>query len=107
MLARLVEMHVLPEKVENFRTIANNEILPLLKKNPGFVDWITVTNETTPTRCTSVILFKTRNDVERYEKETYPTIMQKIQPLLTEQPRVQICNVEVSTFHKIFTAKAA
>ncbi len=106
MLARIVEMHVLPEKTENFRTIGNNEILPLLKKNPGFVDWIALVDEKS-NKLTSILMFKTKTDLERYERETYPTIMQKIRPLLREDPRVEICKVETSTFHKVMAGMAA
>ena len=107
MLARVVEMNVLPDKTETFRTITNNEILPLLKKNPGFVDWIVLFNEKTNHKLTSVLLFKSKTDIEKYERETYPTIMQKIRPLLKEDPRVEICTVETSTIHRISAGMAA
>jgi hypothetical protein len=107
MLARVVEMNVLPDKTEMFRTITNNEILPLLKKNPGFVDWIVLFNEKTNHKLTSVLMFKSKTDIEKYERETYPTVMQKIRPLLKEDPRVEICTVETSTIHKISAGMAA
>lgn len=107
MLARVVEMQIFPEKSETFRTLATNDILPILKKNPGFVDWLTFKSETTPTKMTTVLLFKTKSDLEKYERETVPGIMQKIRQFLTQEPKVEIHSVENSTFHRITSNMAA
>lgn len=107
MLARVVEMNVIPDKLEKLRTLVDNEVVPLIKKNPGFVDLIGLTNSKTPNTLLNILLFKTKNDLEKYERETIPTIMQKIRPFLLNDPKVEICNVETSTFHKIMAGMAA
>ena len=107
MLARVVELNVIPDKIEKLRTIVSNEVLPLVKKSTGFVDIIGLVNSKTPTAFLNILMFKTKNDLEKYERETVPTIMQKIRPYLSNDPKVEICNVETSTLHRISQGIAA
>jgi Fe-S cluster biogenesis protein NfuA len=107
MLARVVEMNVIPDKVEKLRTVINSEILPLLKKSPGFVDTIGLVNSKSPNTFLTILMFNTKTDLEKYERETVSVIMPKIRPFLLQDPKVEICNVETSTFHRISAGMAA
>ena|SRR6266496_6810037 len=107
MLARVVELNVIPEKIEKLRTLISNEVLPTLKKVPGLVDTIGLVNSKTPTTFLNILLFNTKNDLEKYERETLPPIMQKLRPYLSQNPKIEICNVETSTFHRISAGIAA
>lgn len=107
MFARMVELHVQPNKLDNFRTDLTNEILPILKKSSGFVDSVTLVSETTPNTILSITMWKTQADMEKYERESYPIIIQKVRPLLKTEPRVEVCTVHTSTFHRITAGMAA
>lgn len=107
MLARVVELNVVADKIEKLRTVVENEVLPLIKKNPGFVDTMGLVNTNTPTKILNILLFRSKTDLEKYERETVPMIMPKIRPFLAQDPKVEICNVETSTFHRISAGMAA
>jgi len=40
MFTRIVECHVKPERKQEFENKLRNEVLPILQKQPGFVDLI-------------------------------------------------------------------
>ncbi len=107
MFTRLVDCTVKPDKREEFNQRMNNEILPLLHKQAGFVDEIILTSETDPTRTTALSFWKSKTDAERYQRETFPHISDILRPVLQNDPQVRTYNVEHSSTHKIAAGKAA
>ena len=45
MFTRIVECHVKPERKDDFENKLRNEVLPILQKQPGFVDLIALEPE--------------------------------------------------------------
>ncbi len=107
MFTRLVDCTVKPDKREEFNQRMNNEILPLLHKQAGFVDEIILTSETEPTRITALSFWKSKTDAERYHREAFPRINDILRPVLQSDPQVRTYNVEHSSTHKIAAGKAA
>ena len=107
MFTRIVDCTVKPEKREEFKHRLTNEVVPILQKQPGFVDEITLFSDTEPERCVALSFWKTKNDAERYSREHYSRILDIISPTLQVEPRVHTYNLEHSTTHKIAAGKAA
>jgi heme-degrading monooxygenase HmoA len=84
-----------------------NEVLSLLQKQPGFVDEVTLSSEHDPGRIVAISFWKTREDAERYHRETFPRVQDILKEALKSPPRVETYNVEDSTMHHIAAGKAA
>ena len=107
MFTRIVECRVKPEKREEFNNKLRNDVLPILQKQPGFVDLIGLTSETDPERAVSVSFWKSKEDAERYHREQYQRIVDTLKPALRKDPTVETFNVDTSTTHRIGAVKAA
>ena len=107
MFTRIVECTVKPDKRDELQQRLRNEILPLLQKQPGFVDEITLVSEHDSERMVAISFWKTREDAERYHRETFPRVHDLLKPVLKSQPQVETYNVQDSTAHRIAAGKAA
>jgi heme-degrading monooxygenase HmoA len=107
MFTRIVELHVKPEKKDEFSQRLRNEVLPILQKQPGFVDLVGLTHETEPERQVAISFWKSKEDAERYHRENFNRITDMLKPLLKRDPKVDTFNVDTSTSHRIAAGKAA
>jgi heme-degrading monooxygenase HmoA len=107
MFARIVESTVKPEKRDELQQRVRNEILPLLQKQPGFVDTVGLASEDDAERMVSISFWKTREDAERHHRENFSRIQDVVKPYLKGPLKVESYNVEESTIHRIAAGKAA
>jgi heme-degrading monooxygenase HmoA len=107
MFTRIVECTVKPDKKDEMQQRLRNEILPMLQKQPGFVDEITLSSSHDPERVVAISFWKTREDAERYHRETFPRIQDILKASLKTSLKVETYNVEDSTTHRIAAGKAA
>ncbi|HXE89899.1 MAG TPA: antibiotic biosynthesis monooxygenase [Terriglobales bacterium] len=106
MFARMVELTLKKDKLNELRDRFDSEILPLLRRQTGFTDELVLRADGNSERVVAISLWNTREDAERYHREHYPKIADILKPLLATNPTLQTFTVEVSTPHKI-SAKAA
>ncbi|MGH9510202.1 MAG: antibiotic biosynthesis monooxygenase family protein [Terriglobales bacterium] len=106
MFARVVELNCKPEKIGELRTRLDQEVLPLLRKQKGFVDELVLNSDRETGHVLAISLWNTRDDAERYQREVYGKIAEQLRPVINGEPQVQTFNVDLSTPHKI-AAKAA
>jgi len=107
MYTRVVELNTKSGKASELTTIINDKVLPILKKQAGFVDETVLVSDTEPSRGLAISFWNTKQDAERYHQEQYPAIHEMIRPLLDADPVVRTFNVDTSTTHKIAATKAA
>ena len=107
MFTRIVECRIRPEQRETANQTLRQQILPLLQKQTGFVDELALISETDPERLVAISLWKSKEDAERYQRETFPKVADTLKPLLKSSPKVETYNVEDSTIHRIAAGKAA
>lgn len=105
MISRIVNCTVPPEKVNEFTTRLSTTHVPRIKNQPGFVDIIESVDPNTG-NFVCMTLWRTRQDVDRYEKSLFQEIAQDLTPFLKDEPQVQTLNVENSTPHHIERGKA-
>jgi quinol monooxygenase YgiN len=106
MFARVVELNCKPDKIGELRSRLDQDVLPLLKKQKGFVDELVLNSDRENGHVLAISLWSTRDDADRYQRETYTKIAEQLRPVITGEPQVRTFNVDLSTPHKI-AAKAA
>ncbi|MGZ4789776.1 MAG: antibiotic biosynthesis monooxygenase family protein [Terriglobales bacterium] len=107
MFTRTVEITCKPGKNEELSNLVMDRVIPTLRKQPGFVDEITLISDTEPQRGMAISFWNTREDAERYDRNEYPKVRDMIQPLLESTPMVRTFQVDNSTVHKLAAGKAA
>jgi heme-degrading monooxygenase HmoA len=107
MFTRIVEVTAKSGKAKELSNAINDKVLPILKKQTGFVDETVLVSDPEPNRVLALSYWNTREDAERYQKEQYPAIHEMIRHLLETEPVIRTFNVDSSTTHKIVAEKAA
>jgi quinol monooxygenase YgiN len=106
MIARHIEVNLKPEKLVEFKNVYEKEILPILKRQTGFLDSINLTPENVNDTSVSITLWRTRQDCENYQKKEYQKILDMVRPFLRDTPKIQYFNVEYTTFRKVDSVAA-
>lgn len=107
MFTRVVECHINLGKKEEFSTRLRNEVLPLLQKQPGFVDVIGLVHDSDPERTLALSFWKNKEDADRYAQQHYRHVLEILKPYLQQDPKIDGFHVDTSTTHKIVAGKAA
>ena len=105
MFARRVAIHLKPNTVADFTQKLEKEIIPMLRKQNGFQDEITLT---TPAgrEAIAISLWDRTESAEAYNRDTYPQIVKILSQFVEGTPQVETFQVSNSTFHKIAAAVA-
>ena len=100
MFARLVTLQLKPNLVNEFPVTFEKEILPLLRKQRGFLDELLLV---TPEKreMVAISLWETKEYAETYNRELYPQIEKIVAKFIEGFPVVKKFEAEYSTFHKI------
>jgi heme-degrading monooxygenase HmoA len=107
MFTRVVEVNTNSGKAQELTSIINDKVLPILKKQVGFVDETVLASDTDPNRVLALSFWNTREDAERYNREQYPAVHEMVRHLLETEPAIRTFNVDTSTTHKITASIAA
>jgi len=107
MFTRTVELTTKSGKGRELANTINDMVLPILKKQTGFVDETLLVSDAEPNRILALSFWNSKEDAERYRREQYPAIHEMVRHLLEADPVVQGFNVDSSTTHKIVAEKAA
>ena len=107
MFARIVEFIPKLEKKEEFVKIVRNEILPILKKQPGFLEILPFVPETKTEKMITVTLWTEKRNAERYERDVYPKVEEILRPYLTTPVTFKHYTVETSLCEHFVEALAA
>jgi len=106
MFARTVRMQLKPNSVAEFTRTLENDIIPLLRKQPGFQDEIAFVVPD-GTEAVSVSVWTQKEHAEAYHRGTYPAVLKALANVVEGTPQVHTYEVSNSTFHKIVARVAA
>ncbi len=106
MIARHTELNLKPEKFVEYKNLYEKEILPIMKRQTGFLDSISLVPENVNDKSVTISLWRTKQDCENYHKKEYQKILDMVRPLLRDTPNIQYFNVEYTTFRKVDTVAA-
>ena len=104
MFTRLVSMKLKANVTPEFNRVIDNEILPLLRKQPGFRDEITFI---APERSEAVAIsfWETKENCENYNRIGYTDVLKIVSKFVDGTPKVETFELTNSTLHKL-AAKA-
>jgi quinol monooxygenase YgiN len=106
MYSRTVSCTIDPSKVNEFKNELNNELLPRIQAQKGFVDNLESLDPATGEfSCTT--LWETKADVDNYNNGLFQEIAAQLGPLMTDGPTVKTLPVENSSAHDVRAGKAA
>jgi len=107
MFARSVEFIPKLEKKEELVKVLRNEVLPILKKQTGFMEILPFFPETRNEKVVAITLWTENKYAERYEREVFPRVEQILQPYLTSPITFKAYNVETTLCEHFVHALAA
>jgi heme-degrading monooxygenase HmoA len=106
MFARTVSLQLKPNSVAEFTQTIEKDIIPLLRKQPGFQDEIAFVVPD-GTAAVSVSVWDYKEHADAYHRSTYPTVLKTLAKVVEGTPEVHTYEVSNSTFHKIVPRVAA
>ncbi|HYW65848.1 MAG TPA: hypothetical protein VFB10_04020 [Candidatus Dormibacteraeota bacterium] len=106
MFVRKVTTALKPDSVSKFSLVMEQEVIPLLRKQAGFQDELTLFAPGEDA-VTSISLWDKASDAEAYSQRTFTSVLKLLAALIEGTPEVDTYEVLNSTFHKIAAAVAA
>jgi len=110
MFARVVEsvpkIEMLDKREEILRVL-KNEILPIMRKQPGFLEVLPFTPEIKNDRFLTITLWADKKDAERYEREGFLKVQEILKPYVAAPPIVRHYVVETAVCEHFEKALAA
>lgn len=105
MFARSVSLYLKADSIAQFTRAIEDEIIPLLREQKGFIDKIVLT---VPggMEVVRISLWDRKENLELYNRDAFPQVQKTLANVIEGTPVVQTYEVNSSTFPKI-TAHAA
>lgn len=100
MYARIVHFNLKSKGAGEISRTMENQILPLLKKQKGFRDELTMLSSSGKD-VTAISIWDSKEDAEAYNKSTYPEVLRAMESVIDGKPTVENCDLVTSTFHKL------
>ena len=107
MHTRVVEVNTKSGKARELCDIIEEKVVPILKKQTGFVDETVLVSDAEPNRVLGLSFWNSKEDAERYHREQYPQIHETMKHLLETDPVIRTFDVQSSTTYRITARKAA
>ena len=100
MFARNVSFHLKSNMLSDYTRTLENEILPLLRKQKGFKDEITLSNPGS-LDVIAISLWDSKANAEAYNTNAYPQVLKTVARMIDGTPNVQTFEEVTSTFHHV------
>lgn len=84
--ARNIQFHIKNGKEKEFTNVFEKDVLPLLRKQNGFEEEVTLFN---PKGAHAISIWEDRKSAELYQTSTYPQVLAKLTPLLDGTPTIE------------------
>jgi len=106
MFARKVSLRLKPEAATLFTQKIQDEIIPLLRKQKGFLDELTLLAQSGK-EVYAYSFWETSEDAERYDRTAFKDVTNLLTGLTDGAVRIHTYTVANSTFHKQAAAIAS
>ena len=100
MYARNVTFRLKANMQHDYTNTFENQVLPLLRKQKGFKEEITLSNPGSQD-AVSMSLWEHKNNADDYNTNTYPEVLKTLAKVIDGTPRVQTFETVISTFHNV------
>ncbi len=99
MFARNISMHLKSNMLSDYTRAFDKDVLPLLRKQDGFKDEITLSGPG-GVDVTTISLWENKNAADTYNTNTYPTVLKTLARFIEGTPQVHTFDVVSSTFQE-------
>jgi hypothetical protein len=99
MFARNISFHLKPNMLSDYTRAFEKDVLPLLRKQNGFKDEITLAGPG-GVDVSAISLWENKNDADTYNTNTYPQVFKTLARFIEGTPQVHTFDVVSSTLHK-------
>jgi heme-degrading monooxygenase HmoA len=106
MFARNVSARLKPNSITQFTETFDKEIVPMLRKQPGFRDELTLVSDD-GLHVTAISIWETKEQAEAYNTAGYPEVLKTLDKVLDGPPKVRLSKITSSTLHKPAAVAAA
>jgi heme-degrading monooxygenase HmoA len=107
MFARIVDFVSKPGKTRILTETIQSRLFPILRVQPGFIDEIVLESDVESNRVVTLSLWRTREQAERYNQETYPAVTAVLVGSLEADPVVRTFKVASSTTRNLIMSSTA
>ena len=101
--ARNVSFRLKSNTHADYTRTLENEILPLLRKQKGFKEELTLSNPSS-VDVVSISLWENKANADAYNTNTYPEVLRTFARMIDGTPKVQTFEAVTSTFHNSLVA---
>ena len=105
MFARNVLIHLKSNMLSDYTRTLENDVLPLLRRQAGFKDEITLSNPGT-LDVMAISLWESKANAEAYNAHIYPEVLRAFSKLIDGTPKIQTFETVTSTFHNLAVVAA-
>jgi quinol monooxygenase YgiN len=102
MFGRNVSFHLKSNALSDYNRTFENEILPLLRKQKGFKEEITLSNPGSLDAVT-ISLWENKANAEAYNTTAYPEVLRTLAKMIDGTPKVQTFEA-VTSSHNVLAA---
>ena len=105
MFARNVSFHLKSNMLSDYTRAFEKDVLPLLGKQNGFKDEITLAGPS-GVDVTAISIWENKKDADSYNTNTYPQVLKTLAGFIEGTPQVHTFDVVTSTIqkHELVTA---
>jgi hypothetical protein len=103
----MLEFQLKWDKKDEFVKVIKNEVLPILKKQTGFLEILPFFPEMTTEKVISITLWTEKKHLERYEREVFPKVEEMVRPYLSSPIAVHFYNLETTLCEHFVQSLAA
>ena len=103
MFARNVSCNLKSNMLSDYTRTLENDILPLLRKQKGFKDEITLSNPGSMD-VIAISLWENKANADAYNTNAYPEVLKTLARMIDGTPKVQTFEAITSTFHHVAVA---
>jgi heme-degrading monooxygenase HmoA len=106
MFTRLVSIQLKPNAGKEFSELFDKQILPAIRKQPGFRDVLLFLDPGGP-EVVAISLWDSKENAETYNRVTYPEVLKTLAKVTDGPPQVRTLQLAYSTFYKIALGAAS
>jgi hypothetical protein len=99
MFARNISIHLKASTLADFTRTFEKDVLPLLRKQNGFKDEITLAGPG-GVDVIAISMWENKYDADTYNTNTYPQVLKTLAKFIEGTPQVHTFDVVTSTLHK-------
>ncbi|HEX9761231.1 MAG TPA: hypothetical protein VGA40_09940 [Candidatus Acidoferrales bacterium] len=103
MIARQVNVVFKPEMSKDFLAKMQTEVLPLLRKQEGFLDQLVFVGPDKKLGL-SITLWDRKENMEKYHTNIFPQVTKTVEKMLEGTPGVATYDVPLSSMHRLGVA---